>query len=85
MDAQYISCCISPDQTLQQIFDKGYFKDRTPRAAGKAIKRAIVESGVFDRFAMFKDYHVRTYRLVHDRKLFAVVVHSAIEHLFEIQ
>lgn len=82
--AYYLSCCVSPCDTLQAMFDAGYFSSRYPRKAGKEIKKAIIESGEFDRFALFKDWHVRTYRLNFNRQLYAVVVHSAIEHLFEI-
>lgn len=85
MNAQLLSTCVSPCQTLSEIFEKGYFTgSKTPRKAGKTVKKAIVNSGSFDKFTMFKDWHVKTYRLKHNGRLYAVVVHSAIEHLFEI-
>lgn len=80
MTAEYITNCINPSEILNH-----YTNNKPSKKAGKEIKKAIIKTRTFSKFDLFVDYHVNVYRLKYQNKLYAVVVHSGIEHFFQIQ
>ena len=80
MTALFSSTCVNSSDELNHYCNK-----QPKMTAGRKIKNAIIQSGYFDRFSLYKDWHVKTYRMRFRGKLYAVVVHSCIEYFFIIE
>ena len=80
MHVEFIQTCVSARTPLLR-----HYEEAKTRIAGKEIKKAIIEDGSFTHFDLFTDYAVTVETMNYKKEKYAIVTHSAINHIYKIQ
>lgn len=78
MTIEFIQTCETPSPLLS------HYEEAKATIAGAKIKQAIISAGFFTRFDLFKDYAVKVEVIKYQNEDYAVVTHSAINHIFKM-
>lgn len=77
--AEFIQTCVSERTPLLR-----HYEEAKTRQAGRETKRAIIASGWFSKWDLYEDYAVTTELMRYQRETYAIVTHSAINHIFKL-
>jgi len=77
---EFIQTCVSGRTPLLI-----HYEDAKTRNAGVKTKRAIIKAGYFSKWDLFTDYAVTVETMRYQKETYAIVTHSAINHLFKLQ
>ncbi len=79
MNIEFIQTCVSGRTPLLI-----HYEDAKTRQAGVKTKRALIQAGHFNKFDLFEDYAVTVELMRYQKETYAIVTHSAVNHIFKL-
>jgi hypothetical protein len=76
---EFIQTCVNGRTPLLR-----HYEEAKTRTAGVKTKRAIIKAGYFTKFDLFTDYAVQVELMRYQKESYAIVTHSAINHIFKL-
>ena len=76
---EFVQTCVSGRTPILR-----HYEEARTRTAGVKTKRAIINAGYFSKWDLFKDYAVSVELMRYQKQSYAIVTHSAINHIFKL-